>query len=249
MKRVAKKRNAGELLIFGNPHKRKKRNAGFGNHKPGCACAFCDRAKKLQAGTIKPPKLNPRRKKTTHRTAKAAPRRSALRRTRRNPDDLQASVKLFQKFHGKDPKEVLEQHVSAAVRENYAALGDLDYLKVVTPAGKEATFSFEGDGVKLASSPDGKTLYCIGGNQNIAPLLEAKSAEKDFIDLGDLIEVQYFARKAHSNFQPVSYYHEFGEQTGEVPRLMFDKLRKQLFIIGGAYTIDTSQKLSPGIEN
>lgn len=346
-------RNPGELLIFGNPKKKhgktKTRNAGgFGNHKPGCACKFCDRAGKLQRGEIQPPKLPNRSRKnalpfpTTYyqivipssgvplkfrtlaqakkavkpefwgeikktsgnpagsmltaaaahkimasnpmfrvagrkfkgATEKEAQRRfgsyidkkgaRAARKTlgkpkranprrrrhdRRNPDDMKEAVQLYQSFHGKDPKEIAEKHVSAAVRLEYAALGDLEYLRVITPLDKKVEFNFEGDGVKLASSPDGAQLYCIGGSQNLESCIEADSLEKDFVDLGVCFEVQYLARKVHGKFQPVSYYHEFGENTGERPQLMYDKLKQQIFFIGGNYFIDTSQGVSPGIEN
>jgi hypothetical protein len=309
--------NPGELLIFGNPDRK-----GFGNHKPGCPCKFCDRARRLQSGELKPPPLPNRRKKnsqaakraTRERAArirgarlnpwhvgqrviystasgdhtgtitkvmtktvlfkfdkdghtisvwktaiKANPKRSGPRRRRadRNPSETKQAVRLFQGFHGHDPKEISAQHVSAAVRLDYTALGDMKYLIVETPLGKEATFTFEGDGVKLASSPDGKQLYCIGGNQNILPLLEEHSAEKDFIDLGDCLEVAYLARKVHGEFRPIEYFHEFGELNGALPRLMFDKVRKQLFFIGGDYFINVNVrapgtplgKVSPGIEN
>lgn len=367
------KKNAGELLIFGNPKKK-----GFGNHRAGCGCKFCDRAAKLQSGELKPPKL-PNHKKArnskkldaqrgarersarirtarlnpgeyymsygpNHRSAqtlkqarkiakqmsrqfkydieiihggdvvgrakysvkRANPKRNAekipdrwlqgrtlvlrrqglsdrealiqatrdwkeqerlaknpkratrgRRRADRNPSETKQAVRLFQGFHGHDPKEIAEKHVSAAVRLDYAAIGDLIYVKTLTPLDEKAEFTFDGDGVKLASSPDGKQLYCIGGNQNILPLLEDRSAEKDFIDMGECLEVAYLARKIHGDFRPVEYYHEFGEINGMRPRLMFDKVRKQLFFIGGDYFIDVTMrapgtplgKVSPGIEN
>jgi hypothetical protein len=259
--------NPGELLIFGNPS-----GKGFGNHKPGCACKFCDRARRLQSGELKPPPLPNRKKKNSLSAKRAArdraacirkarlnPKRSGPRRRRadRNPSETKQAVRLFQGFHGHDPKEIAEKHVSAAVRLDYTALGDLKYAVTETPLGKEATFTFEGDGVKLASSPDGKQLYCIGGNQNILPLLDERSAEKDFIDLGDCLEVAYLARKVHSDYRPVEYFHEFGELNGALPRLMFDKVRKQLFFVGGDYFINITMrapgtplgKVSPGIEN
>lgn len=191
----------------------------------------------------------------THRNPKrGGPRR---RRADRNPSETKQAVRLFQGFHGHDPKEIAEKHVSAAVRLDYTALGDLNYLVVETPIGKEATFTFDDDGVKLASSPEGKQLYCIGGNQNILPLLDERSREKDFIDVGECLEVEYLARKVHADYRPVKYYHEFGEINGSRPRLMFDKVRKQLFFIGGDYFIDVNMrapgtplgKVSPGIEN
>ncbi len=186
-----------------------------------------------------------------------SPQKANPLRPRRNPSEEEQAVRLFQGFHGHDPKEILEKHVSAATRLDYTALGDLVYLKVETPLGKEVEFRFDSDGVKLASSPDGKQLYCIGGNQNILPCLDEDSQQKDFIDLGEATEVAYLARKIHGKFQPVEYYHEFGEVDGTLPRLMYDKLRKQIFFIGGNYWVDVNMpapgtplgKISPGIEN
>lgn len=228
------RKNPGELLIFGNPSTLAKKRAAR------------DRAARIRAARLNP--KNPKR---------ATPNRRRTDRMRRNPSEEQQAVRLFQGFHGHDPEEIVKKHVSAATRLDYAALGDLVYLKVETPAGKKAKFNFHGDGVKLASSPDGKQLYCIGGNQNILPCLDDDSKQKDFIDLGDAIEVAYLARKIHGKFQPVEYYHEFGEVDGTLPRLAYDKLRKQIFFIGGNYWVDVNMpapgtplgKISPGIEN
>jgi hypothetical protein len=173
----------------------------------------------------------------------------STRKRARNQSEARAAVRLFEKFHGRDPKEIAEKHVSAAMRKDYTALGDLEYLRVLTPLGQTAQFNFEDDGVKLASSPDGKQLYCIGGNQNLASCLSADSLEKDFIALGACVQVQYLARKVHANFEPTSYYHKFGEKTGARPQLAYDKLKRQIFFVGGEYFIDTKQGVSPGIEN
>jgi hypothetical protein len=180
------------------------------------------------------------------------PKRSTARRRRtdrRNPSDARQAVKLFQSFHGRDPKDIVEKHVSAEVRKDYAALGDLEHLLVVTPLGQTVKFNFHGDGVKLASSPDGKQLYCLGGNQNLTQCLTPDSLEKDFVDLGEGAEVQYLARKIHGNFEPISYFHKFGEKTGARPQLMYDKLKRQIFFVGGEYFINGKQGVSPGIEN
>lgn len=266
--------NPGELLIFGNPS-----GKGFGNHKAGCACKFCDRARKLQSGELKPPPLPHQRKKNSKkldaqrgareraariRTARLNPKKKVVkrggpqrRRADRNPSETKQAVRLFHGFHGHDPKEIAEKHVSAAVRLDYTALGDLNYIRTETLLSGPAEFTFEGDGVKLASSPDGRQLYCIGGNQNILQLLDVRSQEKDFIDLGEALEVEYLARKVHGDYRPIKYFHEFGELNGIRPRLMFDKMRKQLFFIGGDYFIDVNMrapgtplgKVSPGIEN
>lgn len=178
---------------------------------------------------------------------RATPRRR--RKDRRNPSEEQQAVQLYKSFHGKDPNAIVEKHVSAAMRLEYTALGNLEYIKVITPIGQKAEFHFDSDHVKLASSPDGKQLYAIGGNQNLASCIDKDSLEKDFIDVGEAQEVSYLARKVHGDFRPVSYYHRFGEKTGGKPQLMFDKLKKQIFFVGGEYFIDTSKGVSPGIEN
>jgi len=232
------KKNPSELLIFGNPRRvhsresRVKRNAGTKNHRPDCACFAC----KYKRGE------NPKRRSRKARHSPLA--------TRHNPEssDTSQAVKLFASFHGRDPKEIAEKHESAAMRLDYAALGDLDYIKIETPIGQVAELNFEGDGVKLASSPDGKQLYLIGGNQNLSGALEADSLQKDFIDLGEALEVQYIARKIHSNFEPTSWFHKFGEKGGARPRLMYDKLRKRIYFVGGEYFINAKSGVSPGIE-
>lgn len=281
---------------------------GIGNHKPGCKCPFCERARDVRKTIRKMPApirrvfdRNPKpqifglrktgaydatrdewvfvsdgqdasvilpkgTKKTAARRAamkeakarrRLIPRLSHLagnprRRRRRNPSAMRESVALFQSFHGKDPKEVIEKQVSAAVRNEYVYLGDLEYLKTRPDgSGKDAQINFEGDGVKLAVSPNGRQLYLIGGNQNLSSVLEdfTDDPEKDFIDLGEGTEVQYLARKIHGNFEPVSWYHKFGEENGVRPRLMYDKLKHSIFFVGGEYYIDASDAVSPGIEN
>jgi hypothetical protein len=195
---------------------------------------------------------NPRSKTTPKKrtTGSGEGRKRRTLPSRRNPSDTKEAVKLFGTFHGRDATQIVEKQESAAIRLDYTALGDLDYIKIRTPQDEYAQVDFEGDGVKLASSPDGKQLYCIGGNQNLAGVLDADSLQKDFIDLGEAREVQYVARKVHSDppFEPVSWFHKFGEKGGALPRLMYDKLRKRIFFIGGEYFIDTKAGISPGIE-
>jgi hypothetical protein len=205
---------------IGNP---RKRNAGgIGNHKPGCKCAFCKRARGA----------NPRRR-------------------RNQSGDLRQAVSLFGTFHGRDPEEIASIQRSAAMRLEYTALGELEYLIVKPPEKPIIEIDFEGDDIKLASAPNGRQLYLIDGNQSLDSMLGkfTDDPRKDFIDLGEALEVQYDARKIHTNFEPTSWYHKFGEKNGALPRLMYDKLKKEIFFVGGEYFIDTSDAVSPGIEN
>src|SRR5581483_2824394 len=225
------KSNPSELLIFGNPSKPR-------GHKPGSACFAC--------------KKNPA-KGTKHdlygRKFRGATRAEAVQR----------ALKHRELKGRRAAKDIVEKHESAAMRLDYTALGKLIALGLGEPKKsgnalvnaweKEDHIGFEGDGVTLASSPDGKQLYLIGGNQNLASCLHRFQVDrdKDFIDLGEIGFVVYEARKIHGDYQPVEYVHQFGEKSGALPQAMYDKLRKRIFLVGGEYFIDLSKPVSPGI--
>jgi hypothetical protein len=199
-------------------------------------------------------------------TKKPAKNRNPKRRRRNGPED-QASetdqaVTLFEKFHGKEPAETLELQRSAAMRLDYTALGDLRAIGLgpaeyhghdLVHHWEELPFlAFDGNGVKLASAPNGKQLYLIGGNQDVTDTLgefDGVDPDKDLIDLGEAGFVVYDASKKHNNFEPTEWVHELGEKTAELPRLMYDRLKQELFFVGGEYFIDLAPELSPGIEN
>ena len=234
-------------LVVRNP---RGRNAGgIGNHKPGCKCPFCERVRAKASDRADKDRV--REQTIRSHTARKGGLAHAKGTRRRNQSDTTEAIRLFQSFHGRDPKEIAEKQESAAMRLEYTALGDLEYLIVKPEGGGAVQINFEGDGVKLASSPNGKQLYLIGGTQNLSSMLDkfTDDPEKDFIDLGEGREVQYLARKIHGDFQPVSWYHKFGEENGALPRLMYDKLKRRIFFVGGEYYIDTSNAVSPGIEN
>jgi hypothetical protein len=188
------------------------------------------------------------------------------RRRRNTPEgetsDTTQAVRLFKKFHGKEPAEILELQRSSAIRLDYTALGDLRAIGL-GPAeihGDRLTahwddlqyLDFDKAGVKLVSAPNGRQIYLIGGDQDLSAVLgdfEGVDTEKDLIDLGDAGFVVYDARKKHSNFEPVEWVHELGEKSGELPRIMYDRLKREVFLVGGEYFIDLAPNLSPGIEN
>lgn len=227
----------------------RRANAGTAGHKPGCPCFACK-----------------------HRRGKGGQSSRRVRRPRRNPAagdfggaaETQRAVKVFETFHGKQPQEILDVQRSDAMRSNYAAAGDLVALglgnenhlhgdRLAQTWEKQADFiSFRGDGVKLATSTNGRQLYLIGGRQNLDSALgywQGIDPTKDLIDLGEAYFVVYDARKRHANFQPVEYTHEFGEKGGVRPRIVYDRLKKEIALVGGEYFIDLDQPLSPGIEN
>lgn len=166
-------------------------------------------------------------------------------RHRRNPDDgeggeLEQAAELFQSFQGRKPEEILEVRSEAIRRRDYAKLGDLVALTVVGPRRHEYKIDFAGgDDVMAVASANGRQIYFIGGNQDIRPMLGdlEVDATKDFVEVGPCVEIEYFTHKALDNFEPIRYFHRFGEESGDVPVLAFDQLNLQLLLVGGAYEI------------
>jgi hypothetical protein len=98
----------------------------------------------------------------------------------------------------------------------------------------------------VAAEPAGRQIYLIGGNQDLTGSLSRFPVDptKDLIDLGPCLRLEYFTRKKFDQFRGISYFHALGEETGgfpgdngQNPRLVFDKVRKLLYLVGGVYTI------------
>jgi len=159
----------------------------------------------------------------------------------RNPDDgeLEAAAELFEEFHGREPREILEMQESAEQRREYTALGELIELTIVAPNGEHVLVGFKNDGVRVASSPDGSQLYLLGGEQDISGSLELFGADesKDVIDLGEAKQIVYEAAKWQTNFDPQEWKHDFGEESGVRPRAFYDQLKKRIFFAGGTYQV------------
>jgi hypothetical protein len=163
--------------------------------------------------------------------------RNPKRRRRNQAQDAKA---LYQKFHGKAPKEVLELQESAAMRGEYASLGELVELVVKSPAGDSLRIGFEGEKVKLASSPNGGQLYFLGGNQALDGTLSRfkTDATKDLVDLGEAQSIVYRAAKDFTGFKSSDWEHAFGEESGERPSAFYDKLKRRIFLVGGTYRVE-----------
>jgi hypothetical protein len=53
----------------------------------------------------------------------------------------------------------------------------------------------------------------------------------------------------HDGFEPAQYCHRFGEKGKALPRLHYDKLKKEMTLVGGNYFIKSKPgQVSPGIE-
>lgn len=183
---------------------------------------------------------------TRQRQRETRERAGRIRAARRNPDATDTAAALYESFHGKTPKEILEMQESDAARHTYTALGDLQELVMDAPAGKVKIGFSNADAVKVASAPGGKQLYLLGGNQNIDAQLGSFGSDpaKDFVELGAAVQITYRARKSMDDFKLVDYWHKLGEETGEPPYAFYDRLKRRIFLAGGRYRVE-----APGIIN
>jgi hypothetical protein len=95
--------------------------------------------------------------------------------------------------------------------------------------------------------PRGDQLYFLGGKQGLDDAALRKLGSdpaKDLADLGDCFLIEYFAQKRFDRFEPITYFHHLGEETGVQPRLIYRKPQKMLELVGGEYVVKAA-----GIEN
>jgi hypothetical protein len=161
-----------------------------------------------------------------------------------------------------DTLEVVEdgwwyQQILFMPEEQYRAyqrkIRQLDGRETITQADVNATRKWlksvgtpDVAGVPLAKTDNAprskilaKQLYIVGGNQNVDGLLEDLGCDptKELCDLGNVYLIEYFTQKRFDNYDPVHYWHHFGEVSGERPRLMFNRNYKKLYLVGGEYVV------------
>lgn len=108
--------------------------------------------------------------------------------------------------------------------------------------------------VYLTSNEEGTQLYIIGGDQSLdlpALGITGHEAEKELITIGLIKNVCYHARKTFDGkTEEFDYVHKLGEDGGELPTLIYDRINKQLKFSGGSYFIKRPLSgTSPGLEN
>ncbi len=168
--------------------------------------------------------------------------REIIRRlTKKNPDELAGAEDLYREFHGREPHEILEMQESELARRDYTALGPLVELHTELPNGSKAKISFgDADAVLVVSSPNGRQLYLLGGNQDISGSLAGMGVDssKELIDLGDAVFLSYDASKWQTDFKPTIWEHKLGEESGIRPRAFYDQLKRRIFFAGGNYRVE-----------
>jgi hypothetical protein len=183
------------------------------------------------------------RQKVIELQSRSSNPRSMQSRGRKRNGEIEDAQAMFQKFHGRKSTTIEEVQQRQQYRRTMSGLGVLMFLRTDLTQewngkGVGLTFSEE-DKVIVSSDPAGNQIYFLGGNQDVTGILPKRGVDrnKDFIDMGECDCIIYTADKDFDGFEPKDYQHEFGEETGERPRLMFDRLNQQLYLIGGAYEV------------
>ena len=161
-----------------------------------------------------------------------------------NPSDLEGASRSYEEFHGESAKHVDELHEPSPRPVTLAELGTLLELRVRRTVGwKWGSLDFDGRGVRLASNVAGTQLYLVDGDQKISrgqlTRLGADNS-KELVDLGEATLIAYRARKMQVNGVAANYEHNFGEETGVRPRLMYDRRgpMPRLYLSGGEYRVE-----------
>lgn len=188
-------------------------------------------------------KASPKKATRTTYAKKANGRKAAAAGRRRNSEATAAEV--FEEFHGEPSRKTTTLTEQIVYPSELADLGALISLVVApldadTEPGarvKGLEIKLRGKGIRAAATPDRKEIIFAGGDQQID--LSAFDADngKGQIVLGQCLEITYKTTKGFHNFEPIEYYHEFGEETGERPLLAYDTRSQRLYLLGGKYFI------------
>jgi hypothetical protein len=127
--------------------------------------------------------------------------------------------------------------------EHYDQLPRLDFMSPGQVADVKRILGdpdkYVQDAPLLASSPNGRQLYALAEDVQLDLSKFETDAAKDYVDLGDATFVVYIAKKPRDVRE---WVHMMGEDGGTRPRLMYDRLRKEVCFIGGSYVVK-----APGI--
>ena len=247
LKRMAKGR---KKAARGNPKRKtaaKKKTAAKrkpAKKKPAGKLTGAKKAeflRRMARGRKKATRGNPKRKtaakkKTAKRTApkrNTAPKRTKARR--RNSEASAAA--MFETFHQKPPARIIEYEELVNFPHHFAELGRLKELRInLDRANPKYPFTGFGD-CQVVSTPDGANIYFVGGDQRVN--LEALdiASDKDMIELAPCVYICYHTVKGFHDFAPIDYFHSFGEEDGIRPMLAYDRLNKNLFLLGGNYQV------------
>jgi hypothetical protein len=174
----------------------------------------------------------------------------------KNSESWDESQELNERFHGRPTREILTLLEKYKYHSNGPALAELIELVLVTNPDKRIGIPIRFGTIKddnstdetrpiLTSDPTGHQLYFVGGDTSLDLddlNLDDEEKLKQYILLGNCYSITYWTDKHHlegPKYQAkgTAYEHEFGEEGGEEPTIVYDTLNKNILLVGGTYHI------------
>lgn len=211
-KKKAAKKNAAKKKT--NPNARKSKKAigkGFG--------------RQLAAEHVREKKKTAKGRKKSHR------------RRRNSEGGMEAAAAQFERFHGKEPGKVVEYLEELRYPDKFAELGRLVELRIYLNDDNPDFALTRFGSTQVVSTPDGSNIYFLGGDQAIDLAALDIASDKDYVELGPCTYISYYTIKGFHDFQPTTYWHQFGEEDGIFPTLVYDRLNKRLCLQSGNYRV------------
>lgn len=139
---------------------------------------------------------------------------------------------------------VQEPHVPAG---DYALLGKLIALRVKPERGGILQeISFPGKHILVIATANGRHIYFVGEGQDLsaAELELFTESSGNTVELGECRSIVYEAAKWHeavpavARGKKVDWEHQFGEDGGYPPRIVYLRLHDRLALEGGSYHVE-----------
>jgi hypothetical protein len=183
-------------------------------------------------------------KKAMKRLLPGFHRKAKGRRRRNQEEGMGGAEQMYEAFHGKPSGKTTEYALSVQYPAQFAELGRLKELRFdLDTANRDFPLTHFKD-CEVVCTPDGGNIYFIGGDQSLSLEDLDIASDKDFVELGPCGYIMYHTRKGFHDFEPIDYFHRFGEEDGILPLLVYDRLNRALFLASGNYRVRAD-----GIEN
>lgn len=164
-------------------------------------------------------------------------KRAAAKSRRRNSDDMTAAERKYEEFHGRPATRVIDYETAYRYPEHFAEIGKLVELRIELDKLNPEFALVKFKGTQVVCTPDGANIYFIGGDQSVDFDAMNIASDKDFVELGPCKYICYDTVKGFHDFQQTDYWHLFGEEDNIFPMLVYDRLNKSLFLVGGNYRV------------
>lgn len=174
------------------------------------------------------------------------PQGATMRTRKRLPHSWQPRAKnpsaeaLREKFTGMEADHVSIRQEPLMPAGDYAMLGKFLGLYVKPRKGGHV-LTITANGVTVVSDETARQIYFVGGDQDISSgLAEFGALDRGvgIFELGEARRIDYKQRKEHvPHPDQDSWRHEFGEESGVRPTVLYDANAKRLLLEGGEYEI------------